>query len=78
MFEIANGTVLAADTSRIKVGNTVYQLSPDVQIVDVSGLSDFTTVSIEDLTSGNIGKRVTLYSDTSSTSACIIRVITIR
>ena len=78
LFEIANGTVLAADTSRIKVGNTVYQLSPDVQIVDVSGLSDFTTVSIEDLTSGNIGKRVTLYSDTSSTSACIIRVITIR
>lgn len=77
LFEVANGTVVAADTSRIKIGNKTYQLSPDVQIVDISNLSDFTTVAIDELVSGNVGKRVTLYSDTSSASACVIRVITI-
>ena len=78
LFDVANGTVVAADTSRIKIGNKTYQLSPDVQIIDISNLSDFTTVGIDELVSGNVGKRVTLYSDTSSSSACVIRVITIQ
>ncbi len=77
LFEITSGTVTAADSSRIKVGSKIYQLSPDVQIINIGNLSDFTTVSIDDLTSGNLGK-VTLYSDTSATGACVIRVITIR
>ncbi|MBS7298525.1 MAG: S-layer homology domain-containing protein [Eubacteriales bacterium] len=77
LFEIANGTVAAADTSRIKVGNNVYSLSPDVQIIDISDLSEFSTTSIDDIISGRIKNRVTLYSDTSASSACVIRIITI-
>lgn len=77
LFEVANGTVSAADTSRIKVGSNVYSLSPDVQIIDISNLSGFTTIGIDELTVGNVGKRVTLYSDTSSASACVIRIITV-
>lgn len=76
LFRITSGAIVAADSSRIKVGDRVYQLSPDVQIVNVGNLSEFTTVSIDELISGNIGK-VTLYSDTSATGACVIRVITV-
>lgn len=76
LYRITSGAVQAVDSSRIKVGDRVFQLSPDVQIVNVGKISDFTTISIDELTSGNVGK-VTLYSDTSATDACVIRVITV-
>ena len=76
LYKIKTGTVSASDGSRIKVGDNVYSMSADVQIVNISDPSNYATISVDELK--NVSGTVTLYSDTSSSSACVIRVITVK
>lgn len=76
LYKIKAGTVSASDGSRIKVGDNVYSMSADVQIVNISDPSNYATISVDELK--NVSGTVTLYSDTSSSSACVIRVITVK
>ncbi len=73
LFKIADGAVADCDGSRIKIGNKVYNLAPDVQVIRLSSLG---AVSVDELTNGNISSAA-IYSDTSANSACVIRIITV-
>lgn len=75
LHNIKTGVISAVDGARIKIGGTVYQLSPNVVIVNISGA--FKTVSMEELESGRYSS-ATIYSDTSASSSCVIRVITVK
>lgn len=77
LYKIASGAVNAADDSRIMIGSTVYELSPEVVVIDVSTIGEYKTVSLEDLKDGTI-KNAAVYSDTSSTNEAVIRVITVK
>ncbi len=72
------GTAVSAiDFSRIKVGNDIYRLGSDVQIMKKSSSGKgYTGVSVYE-TESIIGKTVNLYADASISNGGLIRVITI-
>lgn len=74
LYKIKTGTVAAVDTSRVKLGDNIYQLAPDVQVIDISDVSAMSNLKTEDIA----GRDVTVYSDTSASSECVIRIITIK
>lgn len=67
--------VSAIDFSRIKIGDEVYRLSDDLQVVRRTS-SGYMGMSRNDL-SELVGKTVNLYADTSATLGGVIRVITV-
>ena len=73
LYKVGSGTVGAVDSSRIMLGNTVYDLAPDVQYVRISG-TDYSTLSQDEMESGKY-KTAAVYSDTSKSSGCRIRII---
>lgn len=77
LYEIDSGDISAVDATRVMIGDSVYNVSPNVQVVDVSNTGSYITLSIDELENYDYSK-ATLYSDTSAVSASIIRVITVR
>ena len=73
LYKVGSGTVGAVDSSRIMLGNTVYDLAPDVQYVRILG-TDYSTLSQDEMESGKY-KTAAVYSDTSKSSGCRIRII---
>ncbi len=71
----AGANVKAIDFSRIKVGNDIYKLAPDVQILKKSG-KGYTDMSIYDADS-LVGKTVNLYTDKAVSLGGLVRVITV-
>ncbi len=71
----SGATLSAIDFSRVKVGDDVYMLADDVQIVK-KGSSGYTGVSIYDADSYT-GKTVNLYADDLPSNGGLVRVITI-
>ncbi len=67
--------VSAIDFSRVKIGNEVYKLSDNLQIVK-KGSSTYMGISKNDI-SQLVGKTVNLYADTSTTLGGVIRIITV-
>ncbi len=67
--------VSAIDFSRIKIGDAVYRISDDVQIIrkSSSGYMGMSRNEIPEL----VGKTVNLYADTSTALGGVIRVITV-
>ncbi len=68
-------TASAIDATRVKVGNTIYPISDDVQIIK-KGYLGYTSMSVFDI--GELkGKTINLYSDASISAGGTIRVITV-
>lgn len=67
--------ISAIDFKRIKVGNDIYSLASDVQILKKKS-GGYTSVSIAD-TEYLVGKTVNLYADKAVTSGGLVRLITI-
>ena len=73
--QIASGkSVKAVEGGRIYVGDNIYKLSDNVQIVDISDTSQMKGITVDDLAK-MLSATVTLYSDKADG---IIRVITVR
>ena len=68
-------SVTAREFSRIKVGEDIYRLAPDVQILKSSGKT-FIGMSIYEA-SDLIGKTVNLYADKAASLGGLVRVITV-
>ncbi len=66
----------AIDFSRVKVGNDIYQLADDVQIIKKGSSGNHTGVSIYDM-ADYVGKTVNLYADDLISNGGQIRLITI-
>lgn len=66
-------TANAIDATRIKVGNSIYPLSDDVQIIKKS-YSGYTSMSVFDIEELK-GKTINLYSDAANSAGGVIRVI---
>ncbi len=77
LFKIKEGQVKAADASRIRVGEAVYNVSPDVEVIKEGKNLSYSTISIDEL-SGMMGANVAVYSDTSASGASVIRVILVK
>ena len=68
-------SVKAIDATRVKIGDDVYRIGDNVQIVK-KGYSGYTSMSVFDI--GELkGKTVNLYSDASVSAGGMIRVITV-
>ncbi len=66
-------TASAIDATRVKVGNRIYPISDDVQIIK-KGYSGYTSMSVFDI--GELkGKTMNLYADSPISAGGIIRVI---
>lgn len=76
LYKLATGSINAVDASRIKIGGTIYELSPEV-LIATGANSDYSAVSIDDLEDGKYSN-ATIYSDTSKNSGCLVRVIIVR
>ncbi len=72
----AGGKLSAIDFSRVKVGDNIYKLADDVQIVKKNSTGGYTGMSVYD-TENLIGKNASLYADSSIANGGLIRVITI-
>ncbi len=72
----AGGNLSAIDFTRVKVGDNIYRLADDVQIVKKGSKGNYTGISIYD-TEEYIGKTVNLYADDLVSNGGLIRVITI-
>ncbi len=72
------GSVQAVDESRIMVSDNIYKLSPTVLAVVVNDTSSYRIMSLDELAASKDIINVTLYSDTSASSASVIRVITVK
>ncbi len=70
------GQLTAIDFSRVRVGNDIFMLADDVQIIKRGAAGSYTGVSIYD-TDSLIGKTVSLYADSSLASGGLVRVIII-
>ena len=70
------GKLSAIDFSRVKVGDQVYMLADDVQIVKKNSTSGYTGMSIND-TESLIGKTASLYADNSVSNGGLVRVIVV-
>ncbi len=70
------GNLSAIDFSRAKVGDKIFELADDVQIVKKGSMGSYTGVSIYDA-DDYIGKTVNLYADDLITNGGQVRVITI-
>ncbi len=75
LYKTASGRVEACDGSRIKIGTKVYDIAPDVQVIDISD-NDAVSVGIDRITDG-VYKSASIYSDTSQSSGGLIRIITV-
>ncbi|MBQ9757832.1 MAG: S-layer homology domain-containing protein [Clostridia bacterium] len=68
-------SVKAIDATRVKIGDEIYPISDDVQIVK-KGYSSYTSMSVFDIEELK-GKTVNLYSDAAISAGGVIRVITV-
>ena len=77
LYQIKSGTVKAVDSSRIRVGDEVYNMSAAVEIVKEGRNLSYSTISIDELANMK-NADVTVYSDTSSKGASVIRVVVVK
>ncbi len=76
LVSVKTGTNISAiDFKRIKVGNDIYSLASDVQILKKKS-GGYTSVSVSD-SEYLVGKTANLYADRSVSNGGLIRVITI-
>lgn len=77
LYQIKAGAMKAIDESRIRVGESVYALSPEVEIIKEGNSLSYSTIALDEL-SEMTNANVTVYSDTSAYDACVIRVIVVK
>ncbi|MBR4720189.1 MAG: S-layer homology domain-containing protein [Clostridia bacterium] len=70
---VSSGNITAIDGGRISIGSTVYSLSDKVQIIDITDVSKYKSITTDELEK-MLSPSVTLYSDTAGGN---IRVITV-
>ncbi len=70
----SGGNLSAIDFTRAKVGDNIYRLADDVQIVKHGSMGTYTGVSIYD-TSSLVEKTVSLYADAAPSNGGLVRVI---
>ena len=76
LYTLDSGVVVSAiDFSRVKIGDEIYKISDDVQIIKRSG-STYLGMSKNDI-SDLVGKTVNLYADAAASAGGSIRVITV-
>ena len=73
-----SGTISAVEGSRIKVGSTIYKMSHNVEVAEVSDTGIMKSVSLDRLAEMNNISSVNLYADKAVAQGGIVRVITIR
>lgn len=79
LYQIKSASsVQAVDESRIMVSDTIYKMSASALVVDITDTSNCAVMSLDELESSKNITNVTLYSDTSASSAAVIRVITVK
>ncbi len=70
--------IKAVEGSRIMLGSTIYNMAAQVEIADITSLTNIRTITIDELAGmGNISS-VTLYSDKSASNGGIVRLITVK
>lgn len=67
----------AVEGSRIKAGSTVYKMSDNVQIVEITNSRTKKTISVDELAGMTGDVTVSLYSDKSVAQGGIVRVVTV-
>ena len=79
LYKIKDASIVqAVDESRIMVNDSIYTMSPDTLIVNIDSTSNCSVMSIDELKASKDISSLSLYSDTSASSAAVIRVITVR
>ena len=74
----SSDSVEAVEGTRIMLDGTVYKMSDDVLIVDITDTSNYKTLSIDDLTALNSIHTVQIYSDKTIAKGGIVRAITVK
>ena len=78
LYKIASASGIGAvEGSRIMLSNSIYKLSADVQIIDITNSSKMKEYSIDDLAKMSNISSVTLYSDKSLANGGVVRIITV-
>ncbi len=72
----SGGKISAIDFTRVKIGDNVYALADDVQIVKKNSTGGYTGMSIYDADS-LVGKSASLYTDRAVSSGGLVRVIVV-
>ncbi len=67
----------AVEGSRIMLNNKIYKMAADVQIVDITSLTNIRSITIDELDSMNVAS-VSVYSDKSLTNGGVVRVVTVK
>ncbi len=77
LVSVKTGSKIAAmDFNRVKIGDEVYELADDVQIVKKNSGGGYTGMSIYDAQS-YVGKIASIYADSAVSSGGLVRVIVI-
>ncbi len=78
LYKIASaGGIGAVEGGRIMLSNSIYKLSADVQIIDITNSTKMKEYSIDDLAKMSNISSVTLYSDKSLANGGVVRIITV-
>ncbi len=76
--EIASATDIdAVEGGRIMLNNKVYKMDDDVQIVDVTDVTNYKTISISELEQSNVSS-VRLYSESKASEDGTVRIILVK
>lgn len=70
--------IKAVEGSRIMLGGTIYNMAAQVEIVDITSLTNIRSITIDELAKLNNISSVSLYSDKSASNGGIVRLITIK
>ncbi len=66
----------AVEEGRIMLNSKIYKLAQNVEIVDITNINNYRTISVDELASSNV-KSIVLYADKNLDSSSIVRVITV-
>lgn len=70
--------VEAVEGSRIKLNGTIYKMAAQVEIADITSLTNVRSITVDDLADMNNISSVTIYSDKTISNGGIVRLITVK
>lgn len=77
LYKLATSSELAAvEGGRIKIGNTIYKMADDVEIINITDISKYKTMSIDELASSKVS-RIEIYSERSDTLSAVVRLVAV-
>ncbi|MDY3928092.1 MAG: S-layer homology domain-containing protein [Clostridia bacterium] len=78
LYSVVNGKIEAVEGGRIKIGDKIYKTDDNVFIVNISNISDYQVMSVNELSNNMKNAYATLYVDKKSSEESTVRVITVK